>query len=633
MPDARHTDSAPAQAGASARSWHEPRWSRRLWALLVLLAAAIGGTTAVYVNSTERVLVATAGEGLALAAADLAAAIESGTAGDAAAAFARKADTIQLLRSTPARLGWALITREGISLLAGGALALEGLDPPPPMFVHVGRPGWAEVRASVPVVVGWAPLRHGQWQERAVLLAIDRQDVLAPTRIVLRTLLLAAGLVILPLLGLLIATDRRRRQLETRVRAHRDELEARVAERTTELERARNAALAAAQARADFFARMSHELRTPLSAVLGFAEILADPTLATEDRAAHGETIRRNGEHLSRVLDDVLDLARIEAGKLAVERRWCALRELVDGAVASLGAAARARGITLEVEYEAPLPDQIFVDPTRLRQILLNLVSNAVKLTEQGGVYVSVRLGGAPGAQRLLIAVRDTGPGIAPETMARLFTPFTQAPPAERRVGGGSGLGLAISRELARLLGGDVTVSSTPGVGSTFSVQIDPGPIDDVVRLAANSAEPGRPSVTTPLRLEGQVLLAEGAPDLRNLLRIYLETAGAVVETVDSGVEACLRVLGSRPRIDCVLLGLDLPGSDGLATAARLRAGGYDGPIVALGIAATPAERERCRQAGCDDAVAAPVDRRTLLHVVRAQLRRVRPVASAASAC
>lgn len=631
MPDADPMRDGPASTGAGAGGRREPRWSQRLWALLVLLGGAIALATAVYVRSTERALVATAGEGLALAAADVAAAVEAGRADDTAAALARKAEAIQLLRSTPGRLGWALLGREGSLQLAGGAVALDPLDPPAPMFLPAGRPGWAEVTASVPVVIGWAPLRLADTGARTVLFAIDRRDVLAPTRVVLRTLLLAAGFVIVPLLGLLIATDRRRRQLEARVRASRDQLEARVAERTAELERARNAALEAAQARADFFARMSHELRTPLSAVLGFAEILADPALGPAERAEHGETIRRNGEHLARVLDDVLDLARIEAGKLVVERRWCGLAELVDGTVASLRAAARARGLRLDVEHVRPLPDQVFVDPTRLRQILLNLLGNAVKLTERGGVTVSVRLGGSPGARRLVIAVSDTGPGIAPETVERLFRPFTQAPASERRVGGGSGLGLAISRELARLLGGDVTVESTPGRGSTFTVEVDPGPVDEaggVVNALSDDAAPG-----PPLRLEGHVLLAEGAPDLRNLLRIYLESAGARVETVESGVEACLRVLANAESVDCVLLGLDLPGADGLATAGRLRAGGYGGPIVALGIAATPAERERCRRAGCDDAVAAPVDRRSLLRVVRAQLRRGRQVACAAPAC
>jgi len=611
----------PTAADAPGRAGHEPRWSRRLWALLVLVASAIFGATAVYVGSADRALVASAGEGLALAAADVAAALEARSEKDTAGALARKAETIQLLRTAPGRLGWALVSRDGVSLLAGGALSLERLDPPPPMFVRPAHPGWAEADAGVPVVVGWAPIRGAGTPRRAVLLAIDRRDVLAPTRVVLRTLLLATTLVIVPLLALLLATDRRRRQLEAHVRASRDELEARVTARTAELESARNAALAAAQARADFFARMSHELRTPLSAVLGFADILTDPALAATEREAHGATIRRNGEHLARVLDDVLDLARIEAGKLAVEPRWCALAELVDGAVASLGAAARARGLALDVEHVPPMPDQVFVDPTRLRQILLNLVGNAVKLTETGGVRVSVRLDGRPGARRLVVAVQDTGPGIDAETAGRLFTPFTQAAPSQRRRGGGSGLGLAISRELARLLGGDVTVQSRLGVGSTFTVEVDPGPVDEAGRMADGPSGPALRAALPPVRLEGRVLLAEGAADLRDLLRIHLETAGAVVETADSGVEACLRAL-SGDGFDCVLLGLDLPGCDGLATAARLRAGGYGRPIVALGVAATPAERERCRRAGCNDAVAAPIDRTTLLRVVRAQLRR-----------
>jgi signal transduction histidine kinase len=243
---------------------------------------------------------------------------------------------------------------------------------------------------------------------------------------------------------------------------------------------------AAFRAKSAFLANVSHEIRTPLTAILGFAQFLSDPELTDQERASHVQTIRRNGECLLELINNILDLAKLEASKLEAEKTACSLRDLVGEVVSLIEALAAGKSLRLEIDCDPSLPDQVQTDPIRLRQILVNLVGNAVKFTDRGVVRVSVRrVQTSPGLPRIQIAVADTGIGMSRETIAQLFDPFYQADTSTARSFGGTGLGLAISRRLARLLGGDIHVESEPGKGSTVTVTIDAGIPEDAPAVPA----------------------------------------------------------------------------------------------------------------------------------------------------
>ncbi len=262
------------------------------------------------------------------------------------------------------------------------------------------------------------------------------------------------------------------------------------------LREATDTAQAANDTKSEFLATVSHELRTPLTAILGYAELLAMPesdSLPNEQRREMVETIRRSGQHLLSVINDVLDLSRIEAGRLQVESLDCRPVELIDEAFELMRPTAQEKGLTLERTYDTPVPTRIMTDPTRVRQVLVNLLGNALKFTPEGGVSAHIRWeANAPTGPQLVIEMTDTGIGVTPEEASRLFERFSQAHSSTARRFGGSGLGLRISRELARLLGGDVELSSsTPGAGTTFRVSIATG------RVAADEFETPAPE---PLR-------------------------------------------------------------------------------------------------------------------------------------
>jgi signal transduction histidine kinase len=385
-----------------------------------------------------------------------------------------------------------------------------------------------------------------------------------------------------------------------------------------EVESLREAAESASRAKSNFLANMSHEIRTPLGAVLGFAELLRIKDQAPDDREHCINAITRNGQLLLQLLDDILDLSKIEADKIEVDRAPASMAELLQDIRTVHAHKASEKGIVLKIEAEGRLPREISTDILRLKQILYNIVGNSLKFTERGEIRVLVgyhpkRYGGS-----LLFHVTDTGCGLSDAEAGRIFQPFMQADGSSTRRFGGSGLGLTISKRLAELLGGDVVlVESRPGLGSTFLLSCDPGPIDEsqLVEgefLLKKESGKGMGPIDAGMRLDDlRVLVVDDSPDNRNLLSRIIGRFGAYVDTASDGSEAVTKALAGE--FDVVLMDIQMPGTDGLEATAQLRSQGYRKPILALTAHAMKEEQGRCLKAGCDAHLSKPVNFRNLV--------------------
>jgi PAS domain S-box-containing protein len=431
-------------------------------------------------------------------------------------------------------------------------------------------------------------------------------------------------------------TESRRAQLElerslvevAQTRSMIEEQAAQLQVRNTELDDARKRAEAATESKSRFLANVSHELRTPMTAILGFSETLLDEAdhLPTEQRSAL-ETIRRNGKYLLDLINDILDFSKIEAGKMVVESVTCSLPHLVDDTIDLIRPRAQAKGLSIAVEYVGVVPATIETDSTRLRQVLLNLLSNAVKFTERGSILLRVQLVPHERAAPLRFEVIDTGIGMTAEQLPKLFQPFTQADASTTRKFGGTGLGLSISRRLAQILGGDIRVESVAGRGTTFSMNIAVGAIDHVPLIQPQGARGlPRESEKSPAvveRFEHRVLLAEDGPDNQRLISHLLRRAGATVVIADNGraaLETALAEQQAGTPFDVILMDMQMPVMDGYTAVRRLRAQGYELPIIALTANAMAGDRERCLAAGCDDYDVKPIDRNRLFQTLRKHL-------------
>lgn len=411
------------------------------------------------------------------------------------------------------------------------------------------------------------------------------------------------------------------------------------------LRAATQAAESANRARSEFLANMSHEIRTPMTAILGYVDVLSDGC-ARKCPLSHAgigdplDVIRRNANHLLTLIDDILDLSKIDAGRFAVESTACSPSTIIAEVASLMRVRATGKGLTLEVEYNGALPEHIQSDPTRLRQILINLVGNAIKFTEVGGVRVVTSLQNAEQESPMLrVEVIDTGIGISEETLGRLFSPFTQADTSTIRRFGGTGLGLTISKRLAQLLGGDIGVVSTPGGGSTFTLRVPTGRLDGV-RLTSDYSEvvghrtsetsnQGRRVLPAGCRL----LLAEDGPDNQRLIAHLLRTAGADVTLAENGqiaLELALAAQQAGNPCDVILMDIQMPVMDGYEATRQLRAAGYTRPIIALTAHAMMEDRQRCLDAGCDDYASKPINRIRLLEVVATWVEKKRAAAKPA---
>jgi PAS domain S-box-containing protein len=390
------------------------------------------------------------------------------------------------------------------------------------------------------------------------------------------------------------------------------------------LEEFNHLAEAATRAKSQFLANMSHEIRTPMTAILGYADLMLDENIGRGTRE-HVEVIKRNGEHLLGLINDILDLSKVEAGKIQIEPVRCSPRELAADVVVLMRVRAAAKHLKLETELAGPLPETVLTDPLRLRQVLVNLVGNAIKFTDRGEVRITVRLTSDGGPPRLRFDVTDSGIGMNETQIGGLFQAFSQADNSSTRKFGGTGLGLCISKRLTEALGGNIEVRSEPGMGSTFSVIIDPGPLDGI-RLLREVPEPKiqpSPLATLPAaeigELHGRILLAEDGLDNQRLICLLLRKAGADVVAVENGqlaVEAALAAREAGQPFRVILMDMQMPVMDGYVAARRLRARGYTGPIIALTAHAMAEDCQKCLDAGCDNWATKPIDRQKLLATV-----------------
>lgn len=410
------------------------------------------------------------------------------------------------------------------------------------------------------------------------------------------------------------------RMLQDGLREHANRLEAAKAavERSAdELVRSMQAlsdskvkAEAAARTKSEFLANMSHEIRTPLTAMMGYADLLLDSSPgAGENERAHLRTIRSNGEHLLAIINDILDISKAEAGCMQIEQIRFSLEELLLDVVALVRAQAIAKGLQLQVSSRTGIPAQIESDPTRLRQILVNLIGNALKFTEQGSVDVEVSYEAA--TSQLAIRVRDTGIGIAPEQLPQLFQPFSQADSSMTRRFGGTGLGLVISQRLAQMLGGHIEVASELGKGSCFTLHLRVRGSDErLERALPQSGDTPLPSLAGV-----RILLAEDGRDNQRLISLILQRAGAQTELANDGLEAVQQALSPRP-YDVILMDMQMPVLDGYEATRRIRNAGCQTPVIAVTAHALEEDRQRCIEAGCDDFATKPIRRSLLLETI-----------------
>jgi signal transduction histidine kinase/CheY-like chemotaxis protein/HPt (histidine-containing phosphotransfer) domain-containing protein len=409
-----------------------------------------------------------------------------------------------------------------------------------------------------------------------------------------------------------------REQLRHRELVIRNDLEKEVAshqQTEQQLIAARDEALAATRAKDTFLANMSHEIRTPLTAIIGFAEQAMDKDTSAEQRETSLGIIVSSSHHLLNIINDILDFSKIEANSIEIEQLAMDPYQLTCEAQALVTPLADKKGLVLQIACEFPIPSLITSDPVRLKQILINLCSNAIKFTEKGAITITLAFDALDKA--MIFRVQDSGIGMTPEQLARIFEPFKQADTSITRRYGGTGLGLSLSRRLAELLGGTLTVTSLPHVGSEFLLRVDAGILKDVAMLERVEQFSERES-TEPVHLEtlltGKVLVADDTVLNQQLFSLCLTKMGVHVSIAENGAIALQQARAHH--YDLILMDMQMPVLSGVDAVRQLRQLGYTLPIVALTANATKEDRRQCLESGCNDFLTKPITRSRLYNMV-----------------
>ncbi|MCA9040417.1 MAG: response regulator [Planctomycetaceae bacterium] len=388
-----------------------------------------------------------------------------------------------------------------------------------------------------------------------------------------------------------------------------------------ELKNAHEATLAASEAKSYFLANMSHEIRTPLTGILGFSDLMLKMGDDCDDtvRQDYLKTIHSSGCHLLNLINDILDLSKIEAQQMVIEKGDCSPHHIMAEVISMLRARALKKGISLDLVWTSKVPKRIFTDSSRYRQILTNIIGNAVKFTETGGVTISAGYVVKGGQSELVVKVIDSGIGISPQNISNIFDPFVQADNSVTRRFGGTGLGLAISRKMANALDGDITVESVYGHGSTFEITISAGTPDAIQLLDAPPTDavsvlPEASNSDSILFNQQKVLLAEDGETNRKLISLLLQRANLDVTTAENGQVAV--TLAKKQNFDLILMDMQMPVMDGYRAAEKLRELGIQTPIIALTAHAMKGDDVKCRNAGCTGYLTKPVNEQRLIETV-----------------
>lgn len=390
---------------------------------------------------------------------------------------------------------------------------------------------------------------------------------------------------------------------------------------------ARDIAEKANQTKSEFLSNMSHEIRTPLTSIIGFAESCLDPKQTPKECSTAIKTIIRSGKHLMHIINEILDFSKVEAGKLEVEMVSVKLEEMLTDIEHLISILAEAKGLLFTINYRYPLPEKFISDPLRIKQILINLCSNAIKFTQSGHVNLNVSY--AADSSELVFDVIDTGIGISQQQQEKIFTAFEQADSSITRNYGGTGLGLALSKNLIELLDGEISVESTPGKGSHFTVKIKVAEVKSnnfIYEKSKKRSEKLSENVIQVPELEGQILIVEDSKDIQELMKLIIKRTGVDIDIVQNGEEAIRAATESK--YDLVLMDIQMPVMDGLTAIKELKQLDYNQPIVAMTANAMKKDRDKYFAEGFTDFISKPVNQNYLYLILTRYLKTKRDTAN-----